>query len=443
MKLERSVKGKCGLFLSAVFLLTGCVDPASGILHEVYKYPKDLWGEWIRIDTGRIWYITSNHLEGDSSSGIELSRKSDNVIEVTEKNNYSGGTGGQRTYYLYASRIPNGSFNGTIVGDNTRGLYSTAGGRSMAGIGGIDITVTNLNDKANEINTKTDGEGHFTADGTIPGDGYEVTIGGQSTPVTPNTDGENIGTVTVTEGVNFKTSITSQSSKDMMLLYAGSDEYQFNITIANTGTDDCLAATYEIKLPEGLNVSVPGSQVLGTIEPGAKKDIPVNIQCPSVSQEFEYKTIEVAVTDNINKKTWNDSVSLRFNKAQVNFYVVSDHEVSGVVIVPAGKAYHFKTAYSYSSSGLYSASVAVPQYSKDFLVVFSGATADTEAKYSLGINTESDFIFDDFTDVGNYEPDNNTEKTAPVFGMGDKIMSYLHKNDIDYYKVRLGTPGPM
>jgi hypothetical protein len=439
----KAVKGKYGIFLSAVFLLAGCADPASGTLHEVYKYPKELWGEWIRIDTGRTWYIASNYLEKDASSDITLSRKSDNVIEVVEgKDGYSGK---ERTYYLYASRIPNGSFNGTIAGDTARAVYSAAAGRSMAGIGGIDITVTNLNDKANEITAKTDNEGHFTADGTIPGDGYEITVGGQSTPVAPNTDGENIGTVTVTEGVNFKTSITSRSSKDMMLLYAGDEEYQFNITIANTGTDDCLAATYEITLPEGLTVSGSGSQVLGTIEPGAKKDIPVNVQCPSVSREFEYKTIEVAVTDNINKKIWNDSVSLRFNRAQVNFYIMSNSEVSGVVIVPTGRAYHFKTSYTYNPSGpsFYSASAAVPQYSKDFLVVFSGATADTEAKYSFGINTEADSNFDGFMDVGNYEPGNNEEASAPALGMGDKIMSYLHKNDIDYYKVNLGTPGSM
>jgi hypothetical protein len=77
------------------------------------------------------------------------------------------------------------------------------------------------------------------------------------------------------------------------------------------------------------------------------------------------------------------------------------------------------------------------------LVVFSGATANTEAIYSFGINTEADSNFDGFVDVGNYEPANNDEKTAPVLGMGDKIMSYLHKNDIDYYKVNLGAPGLM
>jgi hypothetical protein len=430
----------CALFFVLFFLAECSVDPASGTLHEVYKYPQELWGEWIRMDTGDTWYITSNYLEGKSLSNIKLSRKSDNVIEITEEKN-GGSAGGEGKYYLYASRIPNGSFDGTIVGDNTGGIYSINGSRSMAGIGSINVTATNLNNKANEITTQTDQDGHFTADGIIPGDEYEVTAGGQSTTVTPNTNGENIGIVTLTGGVNFKTSIAPQlSGTDMMLLYAGAVEHKFNISIENTGTADCLAATYELQFPDGLDIlSVPPSQILGTIEPGKKKTIPITVSCPFVSREFEYKTIGVAVADNINKKTWDDSVSIKFNRMQVDFYVKSDNAVSGIIIVPTGKAYHFKTSYSYNS-GYYSASVAVPQYPMDFLVAFSGANADTEAVYSLGINTDADSDFSSFSDLGNNEPLNNEEETAPLLGMGNKIISYLHKNDIDYYKVNLGTP---
>jgi hypothetical protein len=50
-------------------------------------------------------------------------------------------------------------------------------------------------------------------------------------------------------------------------------------------------------------------------------------------------------------------------------------------------------------------SITVPRSTKDYLVVFSGATADTEAvEY---------YNFGSFTDVMNYEP-NDIEETATL-----------------------------
>jgi hypothetical protein len=427
----RAVHGKFrALPFAAVLLsLLGCMDPTSGKLNEVYKYPKDLWGEWIRMDTGATWYITSNYLSTSTySSASELSffRQSDNVIEVTDNG---------KKYYLYASRIPNGSFTGKVVGydDEARSVSrSVAGGKGF-----INVVIENLNDKENATTAKTDKDGNFTAYDTIPGDDYEITTDGGSTIVSPNTDGEDVGTVTITNGVNFKTSITGSSSIDFMELYPGNTEYQMKIVVTNMGTEDCLAATYSLgSPPPGTTVvSTLGTQILGTIEPGKSKEIPITIKCPSISAESEYKKINVTITDRINNKTWDDSVSLKFNKTKVSFDIKSNSAVSGIIIVPAGKAYSFKTTWS--ASNLYSASVVVPGYSKDYLVVFSGATADTEAVYSLGLNVTADSNFSGFLELDNYEP-NNRENTATRLNYGDKIMSYLHKNDIDYYIVNMG-----
>jgi hypothetical protein len=409
-----------------MFLLMGCADPASGTLNEIYKYPKDLWGEWIRMDTGRDWYITSNYLQGDSDeSNIEsMTRQSTNVIAVAEKN---------RKYYLYASRIPNGSFSGTIVGDSSDRTGAPLSGRSMSAMGGIGVTISNLNDKANEIDTKTDGGGNFTAEGTIPGDKYEVTAEGQSTVVMPNTDGENVGIVTVTNGANFKISISS--SADMMLLYANT-EYSFDIKVTNTGTEDFDAADYWLIFPDGLTrVDGDLSGILKTIEPGKSRTLPIKVKCNSIGAEFVYKTITLKLST--LDKTWNDSVSLKFNREEVAFNIRSGSAISGVVIVPAAKAYHFKTSYSYSKpgNGSYSASVTVPKYfGKDYLIIFSGATADDETAYSLGVGVAADPIPGTYTGVYVHEP-NNTEDTALV-PPDNKIMAYLNKNDIDFYRIK-------
>jgi hypothetical protein len=305
----------------------------------------------------------------------------------------------------------------------------------MSGIGNAGVAISNLHDKANEVTAKTGADGKFTAEGTIPGDSYEVTVEGQTVVVTPNTNGEDIGTVTVAEGVNFKTSIVpDQSNVDMMFLISGK-EYKFNIEVANMGTIDCTAATFSLDFPSGITVkNQPSSLILGTIEPGKKKTIPITISCNSLSSEYEYKKIDVAITDGIALKTWDDAVSIKFNRGSVKFTIYSQKDVSGIIIVPGAKAYSFLTTYS---SGLYKTAVELPRYSnEEYLVVFSGASAETETAYSLGIDDTSVPDFDDFSATGIYEPD-NTEGEATPLNYGGRITAYLHKNDIDYYTVEL------
>jgi hypothetical protein len=407
-----------------ILLVSSCpLTYKLGTLHEVSKYPAYLRGEWIQVDTGDKWYFASQYATRKNSylsqgTPFVFTQKTTHFVEVVE---------GNKRYYLSASRIADGSFSGTIVNGNNTGNTRSIG-RSMAGIGGIGVVISNLNDAVNGVTSETDEDGNFTANGIIPGDTYEVTAGGASNPVTVNTDGENIGAVTVTTGVNFKTAIVpTATTTDMMALYANNTNYAFNIEITNTGTADCLAATYTLTIPNGLTrISGDVSGILGTIEPKKKKTIPITLRCAAISEEYEYKTIAVSITDQVNNKTWDDSVSLKFNQSSVTFYLNSSKAISGVVIVPTGKAYHF------------SKTITIPRYAKDYLVVFLGATADTESVYSFGIGVSADSNFSGFTDLGNYEP-NDTEDTAVRLSYGSKIMSYLYKNDMDYYKVHLGT----
>jgi hypothetical protein len=416
------------VLFTIILFLAACINPTSptsGTLNEVFKYPQNLWGEWIRMDTGDVWYIASNYISvSDPENIVALERQSNNVTEVSLK--------GGRKYYLYASRIANTSFSGKIAAFETgTGQSARAVGSSL---GGISVVVSNLNDKANELTSTTEADGSFTVDDAIPGDSYEISVEGQTTTVTPIADGDDIGTITLTDGINFKTSIKpTSSSVDMQRLYANLNIYDFTITIQNTGDADCLAATYTLDFDDDLIVaSQPSSPVLGTIEPGKSRIIELSLGCKLVQSEYAFKKIGVRVTDEINKKTWEDSVSLKFNKTPVNFNIKANSKVSGVVITPNANAYSF--------SGT-SSSLTMPWSTRDYLVVFSGATADTEVIYSLGINVMADDNFDSFADPGNYEG-NNTEDAAMAIRMSDKIMSYLHKNDIDYYKINLGVTAP-
>jgi hypothetical protein len=83
----------------------------------------------------------------------------------------------------------------------------------------------------------------------------------------------------------------------------------------------------------------------------------------------------------------------------------------------------------------------MPWSSSGYLVVFSGATVETEAAYALGVNgfiPYSDSDFSSFIDMGRYEP-NGTEQTAAVLTT-DSMMAYLHKNDVDFYRYMVTCP---
>ncbi|MDR1219257.1 MAG: hypothetical protein LBK73_06550 [Treponema sp.] len=386
-------------------------------------YGKELWGEWLRMDTGDKWYISDRAVkinDAETPLNATLTKQSERVIEVAD---------GSRKYYLYASRIATARFTGAIVTDTD----ATGSGRAISGgLGGIHITIANLVNTANELSAVTDGEGKFTAEGVIVGDAYKLTLeGGASVTVIPTSNGDDIGVVAITSGVNFKTSLTpaqsEQSAADMTELYVN-ETYQFNLEFENTGDEDCPAPMYAITAPSGVTITGNLQGILGTIEPGVKKNVPIGVRCSAVAGDYEYKKINVTIRDGTGK-TWEDSVSLRFYKETLDFTIKAEKPVSGIVIAPDAKTYSFTEVMD----GVVS---APRRTTGDYLVVFSGATIETETRYALGVGVEADGDFGGFFDTARYEP-NNTEGAAVALNT-QKVMAFLYKNDIDYYRVSYG-----
>jgi hypothetical protein len=121
--------------------------------------------------------------------------------------------------------------------------------------------------------TRTDGDGNFTVDDIIPGDDYTVTqTGGTPVTVTPHGDGDDMGIITVNDGVNFKVSITGGTA----LTYV-SDAYTFVLSIQNTGDTDATATTYALSFDSGLQWSSGSYGILDTIDPGKSKKIEIKL----------------------------------------------------------------------------------------------------------------------------------------------------------------------
>jgi hypothetical protein len=246
--------------------------------------------------------------------------------------------------------------------------------------------------------------------------------------VIPTVDGDDMGVIAITSGVNFKISlIPTQPSTDMTGLYMN-ETHQFEIEFENTGDEDCPAPSYAITEPGGVSITGALQGILGTIEPDEKKKLSIGVTCFALAGDHEYKKISITIADGTGK-TWEDSVSLRFYKEAMGFTIKAEKPVSGVLISPDSKTYSFTNV----TDGTV---VAPRRVSGRSLVVFSGATLETETRYSLDVGVEADGDFGAFIDTGRYEP-NNTDGAAVSLG-AQQAMAYLYKNDIDYYRVSYG-----
>ena len=422
------------LLLMVLFVVLSCSDPSNKEDNKEDDnkekpanavYSKEYWGEWLRMDMDETWYISNNAISvnGTSFTGsVSMTKQSDRVIEVSD----SG-----RKYYLFASRTATTSFSGKIA--EASPTYSNA---RSSGIGGVDVKVSNRKNKGNEMTVTTTADGAYTVKEAIPGDEYVINVGGKTAVVSPYNDGDEVGILTITEGVNFKSRLIPKiGDLDMTRLYADYTNYEFTLEISNVGTEDCTAAIYSLEFDQDLIVqsTVSTYDRLGTIEPGRNKLINIGVACKTIYSAWEDKKVKILITDPIVGKTWEDFVNIRFNKSPVHFVIMSEREVNGVIISPNATATQFSTMWDGTNYGTIA---SLPWSDKDYLVVFSGATADTEAVYSMGVNTIPDTNFRTFMDLARYEPNNMENQATPIMTQ-DRIISYLHKNDIDYYKINL------
>jgi len=401
-----------------------------GELHEIPLFKEEFWGEWIRMDTGEKWYFANNYrIVGNDyfSSSVNMEKQSDNVIKITV------GTGtSEKKYFLYASRIRNSTFGASAVTDDvSRRVFARAIKVPIGTTAIVEAQKNGMDKQKVEI----DKNGELEAENIIAGDNYIVTIDDHEFIVTPNTDGDNVGTLTLTDGVNMKTSIGPKSiSTDMMRLFSG-ENYNLTIKFTNIGEKVSTAMGYRLILPPGLEVT-PSRLTEGDLQsfmPGQTREVDVTVKCGQISEAFEFKDIGIETVD-FYGKTWTDSVSLKIHKESVTFKIRSNLAINGIIIVPNGKAYYFKTS---GSNKLFTADVTVPKYLKDYLIVFSGASADTEPKYSFAVDKIPSSNFDDYrvADLNKYWP-NGTEQEAAPIKYDQEVMAYLLMNEANYYKVR-------
>jgi len=264
----------------ALIAMAGCIEEDKNDDDNentpVVYYPKEFWGEWVAIeplrfeitsagtvlhsvyiDAGTAIYITSKDIRSQwirfyytyNVPSVKLEKISDRVIKLEFTYNYDNKER-KRSVFLFPLRTATEYFTGNVVSFESDPRLSFTANRSVSGLGGIQMILTNLNDEAQAYTITTDENGDYSTSSTIPNEEYEVKIINKNgddykIPVTSPDSGGDIGTVTATHGLNFKVSADATSriqginQKD---LYSGSP-FDVRLNINNVGTQTATAAT--------------------------------------------------------------------------------------------------------------------------------------------------------------------------------------------------------
>jgi hypothetical protein len=388
-----------------------------------FRFTKDYWGEWIRLDTGETWYLNDKEIQVHNvpyPNQLSLRKENKNAIEVTE---------GSRKYYIYASRIKNASFKGRVVDGS-----GTVIGGSEQGVGSIAVVISNLANASDQTTVMTDENGNYIVTDIIPWDTYTVTIDGHTWTVTPG-DGDDVGIMALRDGINIKAYL---SADDADRLFDDEQGFFLYLDIKNVGDTAVSQGTYAYCTlespgiyPTGLSAFLPGEHIsLGGLRPGLTERTSFTFICDPITEESALKKIGVTIVDPEAGVTINDYASIKVKKP-VPLYIKAQSGVNGIVIAPYKKAYMVK-------DNQYGSEITLPWYADDYILIL---TSPGNTTYSIGAGIAPDTQWANLADRNIYKP-HNTEDTATPIGMYEQKMAFLNAGELAYYRINMGNAMP-
>jgi hypothetical protein len=346
---------------------------------------------------------------------------------------------------------PTVSFTGRVV--SPEGSFQSVMSRAVSGIGGIQVIIDNLSDTDSlPVTVETDTDGNFLMEEATPGDTYEVSAEDQTTDFTPIADGDDMGTITITSGVNFKINRNNNYNYEC---YAN-ENTGISLSIKNIGSTISQGTIYTITTEDGLILNSSAYGVLGTIDPGEDKYLAITVKCNSFSgSDLIWKKIFIEINDPINNKTWNDSVSIPFYRTKplpVKYTTINlgRDRVNGppvflTIIAPNGKIFTGYHSLWYETNWIYYAASDIPIMPGEYTLIVTNDGNEKEGMYAIviGDTIQSSFMSDypnfpqiptspTAADITRYKP-NHTATEAPKVTL--PIIAYSLRNHIDFFKI--------
>jgi hypothetical protein len=436
------------------------------------RIEKAYWGEWMIANSTSSSYVgfsvsisedeikITNRNFGYTYTANPLEKvnfnKRDDICPSMIQLNYSGWSGGNLVTFPEHFLLPiktdisTVSFTGRVV--SQEGSSQSVISRAVSGIGGIQVIIDNLNNPDSPpVTVETDTDGNFIVEESIPGDTYEVSVEDQKTDFTPIADGDDMGTITVTSGVNFKVNRISN-----YVCYTN-ENTGISLSIENIGSTIAQGTIYTITTEDGLILNSSEYGVLGTIDPGEDKYLGVSIKCNSFSgSDLIWKKIFFEINDPINNKTWNDSVSIPFYRTKplpVTYATINlgRDRVNGppihlTIIAPNGKIFTGYHSIWYETNKIYYEASELPKMPGEYTIIVTNCGDGKEGIYAIVINdtriNESMTSYPNFpqlpapptaADITRYKP-NHTATEAPKVTL--PIIAYSLRDHMDFYKIK-------
>jgi hypothetical protein len=264
---------------------------------------------------------------------------------------------------------------------------------------------------------------------------FNVTVIGEDT---------DMGVLTVTDSevlaYNFKSTIAHEND----YLYFGYNDsereisYSKKVTICNIGSEDISGTSFVIGVDSNYShlvrtFSTSYDDSLIGFGAGVCKQYNINFDFKRPSELTKVK-INITIKDNFNNITWDDYVAIKLSPyPHLNLYLVSNKvSLNGFLVAPGRQL--IKVTFSGSNSNSF---VRVPLKTDDtYEVVLSTPNINSEDTYQIGSDKKPDASkMLGFTDVGIHEPDNDLDHATIIPLLGGESIGYLHKNDIDFYKL--------
>ncbi len=394
--------------------------------------PESYWGRWIRLDQVENWYFGDEMIRrgttvyyGSSATetGITL-QAGDGVITRVDPRTLRVDQG-SGVYYLTRDGDSTVRFRGGVAA-SVNALQAS----SISSVAGISVVIRNVSNPSDTRTVTTDSQGGFVVEDAIAGSDYVVVPDSVAiaTQVTPLNDDEDVGTVTVT-GEQYQFKATPVYPQEHPYLFADGTTYAAQIRVRNDGDVVSSSPIYTVSAPPRMTISGELINNLQSIAPGADRTIPVSFSVSSITDEWEDFIVAVELED-ASGNVWNDSVSFRFHRDPLTLnFNVEQFGIRPSVIAPDGRVVY---------GGERLSTLRVPYQETGYRVVFSGATMNTETKYSIGVEVPAGNL----TSVVNpniHEP-NNSEAQAFVIGMQQSVISWLSFDDLDYFLIDASAP---
>ena len=406
---------------------------------NIGSIPAKYWGSWIQMDTGKEYYIDSKYVYNSINTNKKYSKSNYNILSFHLDGNNVLSNG---SVVLFRKGGDNRSFSLQVTG-----FSDTIGRAISSGKQGVSGRRQNKNNSADTQTTTSTNNGVISFTNAVADDTQKVSISDgiteTSVMVTPTFDGENLGSIPIVESnmYGFKTTFTIDGDEQGICYGNYYKKYTLTLNIENVGTTDCSTSVYNITC-ENPNLIIQGetSGNFSTIKAGDSKQLKIPVVYGKLDEEYIDVPISFSITDSVYARTWNDTISVRFYKGTValkinsrNFDSSSYAKLNGFVIYPDGRSKRFTVSAGNTST------VLIPWCERDYILAFSGASAENEMAYSFGFSKKTELADLSGTwkiaDINAYESNDSAQTPYRVTDLTKPIKAYLKDGDIDFYKI--------